>query len=139
MACPAIMVWVELSVLRRRRRRRVRADPGIDMGSRSDPPVTISRRGEMHLHRPCIADDARPSRPALLIIVINKGRSIPNSAHAWIHCIALHCIALVDLLIICCMRPAMDAHRLGTSVRPFSSHHNDPMSKFPVAEQLARA
>lgn len=63
------------------------------MGSRSDPPVTISRRGEMHLHRPCIADDARPSRPALLIIVINKGRSIPNSAHAWIHCIALHCIA----------------------------------------------
>jgi hypothetical protein len=90
------MVWVELSVLRRRRRRRVRADPGIDMGSRSDPPVTISRRGEMHLHRPCIADDARPSRPALLIIVINKGRSIPNSAHAWIHCIALHCIALPD-------------------------------------------
>lgn len=45
----------------------------------------------MHLHRPCIADDARPSRPALLIIVINKGGSIPNSAHAWIHCIALHC------------------------------------------------
>jgi hypothetical protein len=40
----------------------------------------------------CISIGHRRRCPALLIIVINKGRSIPNSAHAWIHCIALrHC------------------------------------------------
>lgn len=37
----------------------------------------------------CISIGHRRRCPALLIIVINKGRSIPNSAHAWIHCIAL--------------------------------------------------